>query len=91
MSNIKQEHIDFKEIVLAEESKGNICILTSKGFVTAKLTEIIKQPTEGLLYDLNRDKMTVLTYIDHEKWVNDYACGLVIAELKRQLEEALRK
>ena len=51
-----------------------------------KLKEIIKQPTEGLLYDLNRNEAIILTLIDDLKWVNDYACMAVICELKKQLE-----
>ena len=50
------------------------------------LEELIAQPTQGLLYDLNRDSATVLTFIDDPKWVNDYAVGLVITRLKEMVK-----
>lgn len=49
--------------------------------------ELIKQPTGGLLYDLNRDQVTILSSLDDPKWVNDYASSMVIVELKNQIEE----
>ena len=57
----------------------------------ADLEEIIKQPTEGLLYDLNRDRATVLTLMDDPKWVNDFAVGLVITKLKKYYDKSQRK
>jgi hypothetical protein len=56
--------------------------MTHEGLMEAKLDEVIKQPTEGLLYDLNRDRITILTYINDPKWVNDFACMKVIEKLK---------
>jgi hypothetical protein len=75
------------ELVQAEEQKGNIVVAGFEGLMSMNLEEFIKQPTEGMLYDLNRDKATVLTFIEDKKWVNDYAVGLVIAKLKEKLEE----
>jgi len=75
-----------KDIVLSEYKKGNIVINTHEGLMTTKLTEIIEQPADGLLYDLNRDEATILTFINDRKWINDYACMAVIRELKKQIE-----
>lgn len=50
--------------------------------------EFIKQPIEGMLYDLNRNEVTVLTLIEDPKWVNDYAVSKVIQELKLHKEHA---
>ena len=80
----KKEEI--KNKILKEYKKGNIVVSTFDGIVTAPLKDIINQPTEGLLYDLNRDEATILTFIDDPKWINDYACMAVIRELKKQLE-----
>ena len=85
---LKDKYESFKDMVLAEYEKGNVVFMGIEGPMVAPLQEFIKQPTEGMLYDLNRDKITVLTMIrEHEKWVNDYAVAVVITELKRQLEE----
>lgn len=76
-----------KDYILEETKKGNIVLNSSLGPMIANLKGIVEQPVEGLLYDLNRDEATVLTFIDDPKWVNDYAVIQVIRELKRQLDE----
>lgn len=74
-----------KEYILEKEKEKKIVILTHEGFVQANIEEIIKLPTMELLYDLNRDRATILTFIDDLKWVNDYACMLIIEKLKSLL------
>ena len=78
---------DVFELILKKEKEGKIVINTLGGLQEIELAKFIKQSAEGILYDLNRDKATVLTFIDDKKWVNDYACGLVIVALKKKLEE----
>jgi hypothetical protein len=75
-----------KNIVLAEARNGNIVTAGIEGLTVQSLKEFIEQPTEGILYDLNRLPEVVLTFIDDPKWVNDYAVSLVISELKKQLD-----
>jgi len=79
------EEEKFRDLVLQKEKEGKIVFMTFNGPMEADLEEFIKQPTEGLLYDLNRDRVTVLTFIDDPKWVNDYAVGIVIAKLKEKI------
>jgi len=74
-----------RDLVLQKEKEGKIVLSTFDGLIEADLEEFIKQPVEGLLYDLNRDRATVLTFIDDPKWINDYAVGLVIAKLKEKI------
>jgi len=76
-----------KEQILSEYAKGNIVFATSEGLMTANISEFIKQPVEGLLYDLNRDEATVLTFIEDSKWVNDYAVCQVIRSLKDEIDK----
>ena len=78
-------------LVLKKEKEGKVVINTIEGLQEIELAEFIKQPAEGILYDLNKDKATVLTFIEDEKWINDYACGLVITELKKQKENQKKK
>ena len=72
-----------------QEKQGNVVFETIDGFQGAKLDDFINQPTEGLLYDLNRDKPTCATWIkeDKESWINNYAVALVISRLKERLSE----
>lgn len=78
---------EIKKLVLAEYEAGNIVVSTHDGFANAKLCEIIKQPSDGLLYDLNRSEEVILTFIDDPKWINDFACAKVIRALKDRIEE----
>lgn len=85
---LKDKYESFKDMVLTEYDKGNVVFMSIEGPMVAELQNFLNQPADGILYDLNRDKATVLTMIrEHEKWVNDYAVAVVITELKRQLEE----
>ena len=76
-----------RDLVLQKEKEGRVVFATFDGLMEAELEKFIKQPTEGLLYDLNRDRATVLTLIDDPKWVNDFAVGLVIKKLKEHYDK----
>lgn len=79
----------FSELVLSERDKGNVVFLAIDEILSMPVKEIVKQPTDGLLWDLNRDEATALSFMDEEgmtHWVNNFAVALVIRELKAQLE-----
>ena len=76
---------NIKDKILEEYKKGNIVIKTPIGLLVYKIDDIINQSAEGLLYDLNRDETTILTFIDNTKWINDYACAMVIRHLMEKL------
>jgi hypothetical protein len=80
------EEISLKDKILEEAKNGNIVVSTFEGLMAYSLKEVVEQPISGLLYDLNRDQATILTFINDPKWVNDYACYQVICELKSRLE-----
>lgn len=83
---MSEENEKINELVLAKRKEGQVVFATFEGLMSADLEEFIKQPAEGILYDLNRDGATVLMFIDDPKWVNDFAVGLVITRLKEKLE-----
>jgi len=62
-----------RDKVLAEWNKGNLVYADIEGLKSIKLEEFVKQPLEGMLYDINRDTATILTFIEEPKWVNDFA------------------
>ena len=76
----KEENL--KNFVLENEKENRIVFLGFGGLMSADIDEFLKQPLEGILYDLNRLPEVVLTFIDDPKWVNDYAVYLVIKKLK---------
>jgi hypothetical protein len=87
MSSESHENIEeqLSSIVTKEYGKGNIVVATFERLQVMSMKEFIKQPAQGMLYDLNRDEATVLTFIKDPKWVNDFAVSKVIQELKKQL------
>jgi hypothetical protein len=76
-----------KDRILKEYNKGNVVVSGFEGLQVTPLDGIIKQPVDGLLYDLNRNEATILTFINDPKWVNDYAVTKVIRALKKRIEE----
>lgn len=62
-----------RDKVLAEWDKGNLVYADIEGLKSIKFEDFIKQPLEGMLYDINRDTATILTFIEDQKWVNDFA------------------
>ncbi|MDP2362434.1 MAG: hypothetical protein Q8M94_01555 [Ignavibacteria bacterium] len=84
----KGEREKLQKLILRSAKKGKVILKTFEGLVMVDLEEIVRQPTEGLLYDLNRDKATVLAFISDVKWINDFAVALVIEKLKACLDEA---
>ena len=80
---------EVRERILAERAKGNVVFMGLEGMMSAPLEEFIKQPADGILYDLNRLEEVCLTYIDERKWVNDFAVALVIRKLKAQVDSLL--
>jgi len=74
-----------RDYILEKEKEGIAVLMTSEGLGEINLDDLINQPAEGILYDLNRDRITVLTFTENQKWVNDYAVGLVIIKLKALL------
>ncbi len=80
----------FSELVLEERDKGNVVYLALNEIISGPVKEIVKQPVDGLLWDLNRDEATALTFMDREgmnHWVNNFAVALVIRELKSVITE----
>lgn len=79
-----------KELVLEGRDEGKVVFLQYDGsefaVMSAPIDEFIKQPAEGILYDLNRLEEIALTYLDDPKWVNDFAVALTIRALKDKLD-----
>ena len=77
---------EIKNKILEEYKNGNIVCATFEGLEVYNLKEFLKQPSTGILYDLNRRESVILSFIEDPKWVNDYACAKVIHALKEENE-----
>ena len=85
---------ELKEIVLDEMKKGVIVYKTIEGLVKQPLSEFVKQPIEGQLYDLNRDMATCLAFIDEPFGVNNFASMFLLTyyyEKCNELESKLKE
>jgi hypothetical protein len=79
---------EIKVLILEEYKKGNIVVASGiEGLQAMPIAEFIKQPADGMLYDLNRSESVVLTFLPNPKWINDYAVAQVIRALKSRIEE----
>lgn len=80
-----------RDRILEERRNGNIVFWGLPGeLMIAKLDGFVEQPASGILYDLNRLEEISLTFLDDQKWVNDFAVALTIRKLVEQ-RDALRK
>lgn len=78
------------DVVLKEEKDNNVVLMTADGIVKIDIDKLIDQDADGLLYDLNRDKASLITIAKsgkNKRWINDYACALVIEKLIQKLAE----
>lgn len=77
-------------VIKDNEKHGIVTIQSIDGLLSCPLDKIVEQPAEGLLYDLNRDKLTTITLGKDgmERWINDYAVAVVIEYLMKELKKA---
>lgn len=75
-------------VIKDNEKHGIVTIQSIEGLLSCPLNKLIEQSAEGLLYDLNRDKLTTITLGKNgmERWVNDYAVAVVIEYLLNEVK-----
>ena len=78
-----------RDKILAERAKGNLVYAHIEGYSVVSVEDFVKQPAEGMLYDLNRLEEVALSFITEKKWVNDFAVALTIRKLVEQRDAAL--
>jgi len=76
-----------KDLVIQGYKEGNISVASGDGLQSMSLNEFIKQPIDGMLYDLNRGEGVILTFIDDIKWINDFAATKVLRAIHQQCQE----
>jgi hypothetical protein len=73
---------ELKDFIVQKEKENKIIVNSPEGLKEATINEFIKQPLEGILYDLNRLPEVILsTAKDNRFWVNDYAMMVVVKRL----------
>ena len=82
-----KSNIELVKVILEEYKEDKIVFNSVKGLIAANIKNFIEQPVDGILYDLNRSEEVVLTFINDEKWINDYAVCKVIRKLYEKVEK----
>jgi len=84
----KKSILDF---ILKKEKENKIIFCMLDGLVEQDIDDFIKQPAEGILFDLNRDKITCISWLRYNDcnpiWVNNYAVALTIERLKQKIKK----
>lgn len=78
------ENIELLDKILELQKEGKIAFMTIDGLVSADINNIIQQPAEGLLYDLNRDTASLMSLAKegkNKRWINDMAMAYVVTKL----------
>lgn len=86
--------MDRKELIELLEKNiqaGRVTFENEAGLMSASIDKFITQSAESMLYDLNRDMATCVTFIDKPTWINNFACCVVIKALKKRIEELENK
>lgn len=85
----KNDIVKLKDLILKKRKENKIVFMTIEGPMEIDIDEFIKQPIEGILYDLNRDFPTILTFLNagNLKWINDFAVAMVISKLKEHYDK----
>ena len=83
---------ELRNKILSEKGKGNIVFHgLPNQLLTASLVDFVKQPADGMLYDLNRLEEVSLTFLDDPKWINDFAVALTLRKLVEQRDQLERE
>lgn len=90
------ENKEILDKIIELKKVNKIVFMTEEGLMTSNIEDIINQPIEGLLYDLNRDDATLSTMANSKslRWVNDMALVNVLKfiyneniNLKKEVED----
>ncbi len=80
----EQKLENIRDKVLKAWEEGRVCYLTIEGIMSCPLEDFVKQPLAGMLYDLNRDRATLLSFLEDPKWVNDFALTKLLEYYHRE-------
>jgi hypothetical protein len=81
----KEKQENLQKLILSESKKGNVVILGIEGYQLMPIQDFVKQPANGILYDLNLLPEQIL--FDNPKSVADWAAMETIRALKKRIEQ----
>lgn len=88
----KTKDDELREMVLAARKEGKVVMwLLPDQLGTISLDDFVRQPADGILWDLNRGEECALSNTESVRWVNDFAVALTIRKLVEQRDAAEAK
>lgn len=80
---------ELQNLILSKKKEGKIVFHSLDELVEVRMENIIRQPANGLLWDLNRDMATLLSRAseDNPCWVNDLALANITEYLINKVNE----
>ena len=83
---------ELQKVVLKARDEGKVVMwVLPEQLMTAPLDEFVKQPVDGILWQLNRGEECALSSADNIRWVNYFAVALTIRKLVEQRDAALKR
>jgi predicted RNase H-like nuclease (RuvC/YqgF family) len=79
--------------VLSLQADNKIAFMTIDGLQGGPIEDFVKQPIEGQLYDVNRDRATLYSMANENKnkrWINDLALVYMYEYANETIEEQRR-
>ena len=73
--------------ILSNQKNDTVVYMTEAGLMGSTVSELLNQPAEGVLYDLNRDIASLVTLgreSKNKRWINDIALAFVFTELYKK-------
>ncbi len=81
---------ELRDMALAARKDGKVVMwVLPDQMMTAPVSEFVRQPADGILWDLNRGEECA--DFDNIRGVNDFAVAVTIRELVKQRDEAEAK
>ena len=78
---------ELKKLILDAWKDGYVVFASADGLRKQPIEDFTQQPLEGMLYDINRDAATILTFLDDPKWVNDFALTKLLEYYYKKCKE----
>jgi len=86
----EEKRKNLSDLIFKKRKEEKVILATIDGFIECDLDSLVNnQPVDGLLYDLNRDLVTCLNWVEHSDdivWVNNAASGIVIEYMSKQID-----
>jgi hypothetical protein len=81
------DNTELLDKILSNQKNDTVVYMTEAGLMGSTVSELLNQPSEGVLYDLNRDIATLVTLgreSKNKRWINDIALAFVFTELHKK-------